>query len=82
MSKALITLILAAVAAIAQTPNETKTTPEQKGYHETKPRNTGATPPQSKEDKAARDKKKTTRDGLDTQKPPTHQPNLNPPGKP
>ena len=91
MSKILIAFLLTAATAVAaQTQHDpeadTKKTPQQKGYHETKPRNTGPTPPQSKEDqakdKAAKEKIRSERDGLDTQRPPTRQPELITPPKP
>ncbi len=87
MSKTIVVMFLAAGAAVAQIPADpepaTKKTAEQKGYHITKPKNTGATPDSAKQkNKTDTDDSKKKRDGLNTQTPPTRQPTVNPPGKP
>ncbi len=88
MSKTLTMLLLAAALGFAQMQSDpadaTRKTPAQKGYHETSPKNKGATP-ESAKDKSAKGRKVTdpkTTDGLRTQTPPTRQPELAPPNKP
>lgn len=85
MSKPLILLILTAALGFAQTQadpsDSTKKTAQQKGYHETHPKNTGATPEAAKEkDKKSTDTKHV--DGLRTGERPTLQPELTPPATP
>lgn len=90
MYKFLISLTLACGLAMAQTKSDpetaTKKTVQQKGYHIVSPKNTGPTPPATKEeqdkDKADKDRRQRERDGLQDQKPPTLQPNVNPPTPP